>query len=446
MRFPRVQPPFADVPGPFASRKRLDTTLEGIATPGQLRGMRAFWWDGFWASVPETILVSYLGLYIIAFGGTNAQVGLATAAGSLFAALAFFPGAWFVERYGRRKQIVLATGGGIGRLALFGLVFVPFLADGNAAIAIVIALVCVRGFFGYFSVPAWTALTADVVPLGMRGRYFASRNFGMTAAALVTLPTAGFILDRYSSLEGWQVVWLLATIAAALSTWCFARIPDIPPEHAAATEDSAAPRPGVLAEILADRNLVAYLIGTAVFNVALTAASPFFNVYLVENLDASALWVGILNAIPAVTGLVGLVYFGRLMDERGTKSLMVTSGLLIPILPAAWLVITAPWQVLPVNLAGGLFWAAYQLALLNMTMIMAPPESRARYAAAFHMVLFASAFAGPLLGGFMIDEFGYKSVFAFSSLGRLAGTLIVWRFVSSTFERRGQTSAPAPTT
>ena len=180
-----------------------------------------------------------------------------------------------------------------------------------------------------------------------------------------------------------------------------------------------------------------YLIGTAIFNVALTSAGPFFNVYLKENLDASALWIGIINGILPITGLFGLIYFGRLMDQRGTKWLMVVSGLMIPILPACWLVITEPWQVIPVNIIGGLLWAAYSLALLNMTMVMAPAESRARYAAAFHMVLFAASFAGPLLGGVMIDEFGYKSIFAFSSVGRLAGTLVIWRFVSSSFERSG---------
>ena len=440
---PRVRPPFSDVPGPFARRERLDTTLEGMPTPEQDRGMRAFWWDGFWANVPETVLVSYLGLYVIAFGGSNAQVGLAAAAGSLFAALAFFPGAWFVEKYGRRKQIVLATGGGLARVALLGLVFVPFVAEGDAAIWLVIGLICARGFFGYFAIPAWTSMTADVVPIGMRGRYFASRNFGMSVAALITLPLAGFALDRVGGLEAWQVVWLGACAAAALSTWAFARIPDVRPHADVIAETRTSPRRGVLAELLSDRNMVMYLLGTAIFNIALTAAGPFFNVYLKENLDASALWIGVLNALPAVTGLAGLVYFGRLMDERGTKWMLVVSGLLIPILPASWLVVTEPWHIVPINVAGGVMWAGYQLALLNMTMVMAPPESRARYAAAFHMVLFASAFAGPLLGGALIGAIGYKFVFGFSAIGRLAGTLVVWRFVSGSFERRGVASTTA---
>jgi len=109
--------PFADVPGPFGSTTS-DLPLDDRPTGDQERGMRAFWWDGFWANVPETILVNYLGLYVVAFGGSDAQVGLIASLGSLFAALAFFPGARYVETFGHRKRTVLMAGGGVSRVAL----------------------------------------------------------------------------------------------------------------------------------------------------------------------------------------------------------------------------------------------------------------------------------------------------------------------------------------
>ena len=251
----------------------------------------------------------------------------------------------------------------------------PFFCSGDTAIWVVIALVSVRGFAGYFSVPAWTSLTADVVPIGMRGRFFASRNFGMSLAALATAPVAGFLLDRYSGLAGWQIVWALATAAAALSTWCYAQIPDPNPHVDVLPRERAAGDRGVFAEILSDGNFVWYLVGTAMWNVALQAAGPFFNVYLAKNLGASSLWIGFLSALPAVTGLVGLVYFGKMMDTRGTKWMMVVCGLLIPLLPAMWVFIDATWQVIFPNAASGILWAGYNLAILNMVMVMAPPET-----------------------------------------------------------------------
>jgi MFS family permease len=99
-------------------------------------------------------------------------------------------------------------------------------SSGSSAIWIVMALASFRGFWGYFAVPAWTSLTADVVPLGIRGRFLASRNFGMGVATLATAPLAGYLIDHFTGLHGWQLVWLIAFATGAISTWCYAQIPD----------------------------------------------------------------------------------------------------------------------------------------------------------------------------------------------------------------------------
>ena len=321
------------------------------------------------------------------------------------------------------------TGGGVARVAMLLLAFVPFFADGNPAIWIIVGLASFRGFWGYFAVPAWTSLTADVVPLGIRGRFLASRNFGMSISALATAPLAGYLIDHYSGLHGWQLVWLIAFATGAISTWCYAQIPEPAPHPQVVAMQREADRPSFLADVLSDRNFVMYLISTAIWNVALMAAGPFFNVYLVENLHSSTAMVGFLNSLIALTGLVGTVYFGRMMDLRGTKWVMGVNGLLIPLLPAAWILVTAAWHVIFINVFGGLIWAGYTLALMNMVMVMAPPGKRARYAAAFQTVTFAGAFAGPILGGFVIDAVGFKAVFALSAIGRMASSVILLRFV-----------------
>ncbi len=424
-----VRAPFGDVPGPLPPGRRADTGLDEQPSSAQERGMRAFWWDGFWASSSETIILNYLGLYLLAFGASNSQVGLLSSLSSLCAAVAFFPGARLVETVGHRKPIVLLTGGGIARISLLGLAAVPLFVDGGSAIWIVMALASFRGFWGYFAVPAWTSLTADIVPLGIRGRFLASRNFGMGLATLATAPLAGYLIDRFTGLHGWQLVWLIAFATGAISTWCYARIPE-PEEHTQiAPAARAGGQPNIVRDIASDRNFMLYLMSIAIWNVALTAAGPFFNVYLVKNLHASTAMVGFLSALPALTGLAGVVYFGRMMDQRGTKWVMAVNAVLIPLLPTAWMIITAAWQVIFINSFGGLIWAGYNLALLNMVMVMAPPEKRARYSAAFQTVTFASSFAGPMLGGFVIDAMGFKAVFLLSAIGRLASSAILLRFV-----------------
>jgi predicted MFS family arabinose efflux permease len=261
----------------------------------------------------------------------------------------------------------------------------------------------------------------------MRGRFLASRNLGQSIATLATAPLAGFLIDSFTGFGGWQLVWVVAFTTGVLSTWCYARIPEPAPHPKAVEEARTANERGLLADIVNDRNFLVYLASIAVWNVSLYAAGPFFNVYLVKELNASTAMVGFLSALPSLSGLLGFALFGRLMDRKGTRWMMVMSGLMIPLLPLAWIVVTAAWQVAAINLMSGLMWAAYNLALMNMVMVMAPPEKRARYAAVFQTVTFAATFAGPLIGGVVIDQFGFYAVFALSGIGRLAGTGILIR-------------------
>ena len=228
--------------------------------------MRAFWWDGFWANIPETILVNYLGLYIIAFGASTSQVGLIASLSSLFAALAFFPGARFVERYGHRKRIVLASGGGLARIALFGLALVPFFCGRqHGGLDRHRAGVDPRLRRLLLDCPHGRRSMADIVPIGIRGRFFASRNFGMSLAALATAPIAGFILDRYSGLGGWQIVWLhRLRDGRGFDVVLRAHPRPGAARRRRAAKTQAADQRGVLADILSDRNFVMYLVGTAV--------------------------------------------------------------------------------------------------------------------------------------------------------------------------------------
>lgn len=412
------------VPPALDGRTRTDTSLEGMATADQQRGMSAFWWDGVWAAVAEVALLNYLGVYLIAFGGTTAQVGLLAALTSLASAVALFPGARFIEVTGRRKATVIATGGIASRVLLVCFAIVPFFADGNAAVWAVIVLASIRSFFGFFCVPAWTSLAADVVPIGLRGRFFASRTAGMSVAGLIAAPLAGWLIGRFAGFEGWQLVWVLSAAAGMVSTFYYARIPEPPLAMAPAGESQSA---GMFRDILADANFRMCLVSVAVWNLALQAAGPFFNVYLVKELGASTAMVGFLAAVPALTGLFGLRYFGGLMDTAGTRRVLTVTGLLIPVMPALWLFVTDPWQVIFINAAAGVLWAGYTLANSNLVMVMAAPEQRARYTAAFQAVTFAASFAGPLLGGWMIGLAGYYAIFAFSAFGRLAGTAILLR-------------------
>ena len=433
-----------ELAAPEPAAAETPVSLDGYPTPAQVKGMRMFWWDGLFAGVPMSLLLQYLPLFAVAYGANNAEVGLMVAGAGLGAAVAFLPGAWLSDMWSRRKTFVVLTGGLLARAPFAGFILLPFVADGEAALRIIIFLTVAQAFLASLGTPAWTSLAADIVPLSIRGRYFAWREFIYGTGGMVAAPAAGLMVALWGKPEGWQGVWLLALAGGGISAWFFSRIPE---EHRPPPPKGAPAAPPWHATILRDVNFLIFGGTVFLWNISLYAAAPFFNIYLVKNLGASAAWVGGLAAVASAFGLVGQTMFGRLLDARGSRWLMAVCGLFIPLLPWAWYVIDAPWQIIFINAVGGVAWAGFTLGSFNFLLIVSPPQQRRYYAAAYQTLVFLSAAAGPLIGGIIAQSHSIKALFVISGAGRLVAHVLFLRFVhEQRLDARpsGRATAPAP--
>jgi MFS family permease len=389
--------------------------------PTEHRRLRLFWLDGVTANVAEALIITYSGLYLLSFGASNAQVGIQAALANLLAAAALFPGARFVERWGQRKRLVVLSGGGAARLALLGLVVVPFIFRPPAVFYAVITCIALRAFFNNLANPAWTSLAADLVPLRLRGRYFASRQFGMAIASLLSTVLAGQAITRMGAPAGYQASFFVAFLFGLAATYFFASIPEPAPRPVQVRTDVADTFASYPA---ARRNFLLYVATQFIWSLSLQIAGPFFNVYIVEGLKGTTAEVGWLSGISTLASLAGLRYFGRQTDRRGARWTVRTAGLLIPFLPWAWTLVQAPWQVAFINAPAGFVWAGYELGNFALLLAITPESQRARLVATYQTVIFFTAFVGPLIGGLLVQNFGFKLVFFVSGLGRLIGILL----------------------
>jgi MFS family permease len=323
--------------------------------------------------------------------------------------------------------VVIWSGGGLARLALLALAVVPFLTDRpSLAIALIVLFDSLRAFMGSLANPAWTAMVADLVPGFIRGSYFSRRNIAMGLAALLVAPLAGRIITRLNGYEGldflgYQAVFLCAFLFGMVSTAAFQRIAEPAPAY-----DAARPhRRGDLRRALRRHPAFVGLVASAfVWNMALQVAGPFFNVYLVAELHATAAVVGLVASVSSFTALFGQRVFGRGLDRKGAVWVATITGLLIPGLPLAWMVITRPWHVAIINTFGGFLWAGYNLATFNLLLELTPDDQRPRAVALFQTAVFSSSVIGPLLGGYLADTFSFQLIFLLSGAGRILGMVI----------------------
>jgi MFS family permease len=391
------------------------------------RNLRWFFFDGLFASASDAINLNYLTLFVLALGASRAQIGIMSALASLSATLLLIPGAMLAERSRSRKQVVLMSGGGITRLMLLALALIPLVVKGSAVVYVAIALKIIADGFANMSLPAWTSMTGDVVPLRWRGRYFGSRNVAMGVANMVATLLVGTMITAIGGAQGYQVAFGLAFAIGLLSTFSFSRLEEPP---AVVSEV----KPGysfasLFQTLRAGPNFLRFCLYSALWNFSLAVAGPFFNVYLVQDLNATAAMVGVVAISSSLAGLPAQRIFGQLADRWGPRKVLLLTGSFIPLLPLSWLLARAAWHPILINVFGGVLWAGYGLASFNFLLSITPESQRARYSAIAQIAVAISTALGSALGGLMATAWGIPVVFAISGIGRFFASGIFARYV-----------------
>lgn len=415
--------------------------LQELSAQGaNARGLLMFWLDGVFASASEQMVGSYLGLYLLALGASGQQVGLLSSMPALAGAAMLLPGARLAARFPNyRNLIVLTSLAGRSMLALMAIV--PLIVHGQAVIAAIIILAALRAAGSQLGVPAWTALSALVAPPTIRGRYFSLRTASMNLAAMVAVPIAGALIAAVGSPLGYQVTIGLAFAAGLLASWTLVYIPF---EPSVARAQRQAPSLRRVLRLLPGQPAFLRLCLVAItINLAVPIAGPFFNVYLVRDLGASPSYVGILTTVQTGAILAATPFWGRLMDRRGLRWVMVRSTPLIAFIPFGWLLVREPWQALPIAAVGEIGWAGYGLAVFSYLLASTPDEDRPTYSAFYNIGVALAGMLGPILGGFMYDQWGFHANLTVSFVGRSAAALLVFLLINEVGNTLNREADPA---
>jgi MFS family permease len=388
-------------------------------------GLRWYFMDAALSQVSGSFYEDFFVLFALATGFAATSIGLLAAAGSLASVLAYLPGAFLTARLRTRKPLIMITSGGIARLSIFALAFLPAATTGGATVLLAIAgSRFLTALMGSVATPAGTTLAGDLAPGEIRGRYFALRNAAITIVGACASALAGWLVRFLNQgspdgLVGYRVAFCVAFAFGMLATACFSRIPE-PPAHRG---PRLSRRLRDVADIIRRKPAFGWFAASsALWGLAVNASAPFFNVYLVTRLGGNAAVVGIGSAIMALSGLAGLAVFGRLADRRGAWTVVAVTGLAISVNPALWAFVRVPWHTYLVNVPGGFFWAGYNLASFNLLLEMSPPEDRESGVALFQTLVAVSAVAGPLLGGWAVSAMGFVPLFLLSGALRLVAT------------------------
>lgn len=382
------------------------------------QGLRAFWLDGLFASLSGGFADPYYTLYLLSLSASNTQIGLVSTLSQLAGAALALPGATIADRTGHYRRLSLLCGVA-SRLLWIVMLTAPWLLDDSGAVwLIVVALIGIAGV-GALGSAAWTALSADLVPVRLRGGYFASRNIVSQSVRLMAIPTAGYLVNLIGEPRGYQVNLMIAFTIGLLSLYYYSRLP----EHLPSTDTEHLGTRELVRRFARIPTFKRFVVSHATLMLGVMIGGPFFNVYMVQEAGFNTGTIGMVTTVSVLASLVGMRILGRWQDRFGMTWTM-RFGLGVPLVPVAYLWIQHPWQAYLISALAALTWAGYNLGSFNLLLASTPNEHRPRYIAIHTTITSIVGAVGPLLGGWLLDATGFMPVFSLSSIMRALGLIL----------------------
>lgn len=329
------------------------------------------------------------------------------------------PGAYLVERFGRRRQLFLITYL-LNRLAFFALAAIPLLGSPNdcrdLGIAIVMVVVGGSRIVSHLGTPAWWSWIADLVPERRRGRFFGCRQQAASAVTALSFVIGMALLQSFGGMANRGLVSALFALGALFGTLDILMYLGVPePDH----------RPGTRARGIGgfvrafgapyqNSQFRRLLLGMGLWSFSSNLVLPFLPVYQRgESLSGHHVGLGLswlFLAALTVSGSVAAMLTSRrwaawieTIGPRGT--LFLGSGYLFVNLAYA---IVRPdrhlgWLI-PAAFIGGALNAAWTMSTQQVLLRLAPRLNRSFYVSAYNFTNGWLMAGGPLVGGLLADR------------------------------------------
>lgn len=254
----------------------------------------------------------------------------------------------------------------------------------------------------------------DLIPQRILGRYFARRLSLATTVSIVLGLGAAFFLNYWSEtggeLIGYTCVLLIGLLSFGLISPVFTVfIPE--PKMQRPTGPKASFMQNITSP-LRERNYRQFMKFLMFWGFASNMALPFFEVFMLRELNLSILTVIILVTITEVFTAISLRSWGPLADRLGSKAVMSSSASLFLLVLMGWVILTTQSQsVVLLPLLGamhaieGIAMAGILLAEEALSLKLAPQGKATPYTAGASLFDSIGTGLGLLTGGFLADFF-----------------------------------------
>ncbi|GHV25887.1 MFS transporter [Clostridia bacterium] len=344
--------------------------------------------------------------FVRKLGADSFTLGMLTAIPLAASAVQIFI-AYLIERTGKRRQLFI-WGGIIGRSLWAPIGIIPYIIPMSnealrmASLMIVVGVCsCSNAIInvGFYS------LVSDIVPMHIRGRYFASRSTLSLIASVITGILVSQLIDRTSGYTGYTIALIVAGIFGAVDICCYLRVkwPQMK-----LPESKPTPLVTMVRAVFRHKQFRTIMFIMTYYGFAVNLGAPFYNVYMLEVVKMTYTQVTLINQVlPNIIAVFIISWWGRRMDSFGNKPVLNATGLFMMIYPLLWMFsgVGSFFMIIVLNIFTGMLSNAFDLSNQNLYMNAAPDTNRSMFISVYFAVtqLLGNAL-GNLTGGWLLEN------------------------------------------
>jgi MFS family permease len=396
------------------------------------------YFDIGWFGVLSGSAVNFLTIYAARLGGSGFEIGLLTAVGAMVSLMLAIPSAHWIGKRPIGKAVFWSSV--FYRIGFLLWIPLPWLFGNKGQIWALILLALLMAIPLTPLAVGFSALFAAAVPDEYRARVAGIRNVVLSMTFILSSLGSGYLLGRLPFPLGYQIVFAIGFIGAAMSSVHLYFIRPLAAEDSgpASLERSrinaptgGAQRPGLFSALRTDvwstpfRNVLLVLMG---FHLAQYLALPLFPLYQVNQLHLSDDQIGIASALFYLVVLIGSTQLGRIVQEFGHRRVTALGVIGMGLYPFLLALSRTPLHFYGVSAIGGLSWALAAGGYANYILEHIPAFDRPAYLAWYNVILNACILAGSLIGPLIANGIGLvPALFVFAAARALAG-LAIWKW------------------
>ncbi len=393
------------------------------------------YFDIAWFGILSGSALNFLNVYAARLGASGFQIGLLGAMPAVVSLFLSIPtGNWLQKRPVGKAVFWTAV---LSRLGYLLWIPLPWLFGNQGQIWALILITLATGIPMCGLGIGFNALFAAAVPTEWRASVVGVRNVVQALTFIVSSLGTGFILDHLRFPIGYQVVFGIGALSAAMSTFhLFFVRPHTEPVSAAALDlkpgaglEEKDRRPNWHASLRLDiwrtpyRRILLVLLG---FHTAQYLALPLFALYTVNELHLTDANIGLGTAFFYLTVLLGSTQLSRLEHKAGHHKLTGWGVAAMSIYPIALALSHDAFHYYLLSIAGGFVWAMVAGAYANYLLERIPEDDRPSHLAWYNIILNAAVLFGSLAGPFLAGYIGIGvALIIFGLLRLLAGIAIL---------------------